>query len=263
MSTTIAALAPPGTPLPDRDRVSGAVYATADWALEVSVRAIAGDINLSADGIASPTDAIATAAFGLAFNETLGQWTRDRAFELTEAAGFPAYQLSTAALPYLLDPLANGGSGDFYISRGALGVAAVRTASPRHQLRQAALIADGAMAFRNKLEPGDFISSAPIQIGMFMPSSGQDMMGAGPAWFQIWDLDDAADVPTMGGVALPKVSVFVRHDGSACWAVPMPEGGIVCTTGIRDRGLRGEPLLGRPQRRGRSRQVHFQPRILL
>jgi len=155
-------------------------------------------VDLTTDAIAAPASASSLAGYSLAFNETDAEYKRLRALELTEGAGFPAYNLTTAGLPYLLDEL-QPPTGDFFIARGRLGVQFVRDPGPRGITpSQFAIdqVAGGATPFRRAL------AAAAVICDVF-EALNNSTASADFAWWQLWDLPTEADVPTAASAVLP------------------------------------------------------------
>jgi hypothetical protein len=206
---------------------------TADDAFNLNVSArLRGAVDLSVDDIPTPptVETVAAAAFAVGYNETAAAWERLRAFELTEGSGFPAYQLTTAGLPYLFDELAGGGLGDFFIARGRQGVQFIRDPGPRATTPQQFAIdqVGGATPFRRLLGTGDLV------LDVFEAINNNVALGDFGFW-QVWDLADPALVPTVLGTGVLPVKVILGAPRSTS-TFPSPQvwppGGYQLRTGL-------------------------------
>jgi len=215
--------APAGAVPPDpNDRVFGPLCVNSDFELAVSAR-IAGDVDLSTDGIPTPPtdETIAAASFLVGLDETSGEWQRGRMRELIEGAGWPTWSLAAQALPFVYDDVQD----DFYIARGRVGVQDVRLArmwgTPTQLATSFADLAAGEFRRLVAVAP-----AAGLLVDLLTFSSTSSTR-----WFQLWDLASTAAVPTSRTVgARPIVQVAIGVGQAS--AIAIPSGGLPITNGI-------------------------------
>lgn len=180
------------------------------------------------DTIAAAAAVSSIASYLLAFNELAGQNVRARALELTEGVGFPAFSITGAQLPYLFDEVASGGLGNFFISRGRLGVQMVRDPGPRGTtpLQFAIDQVGGATPFRRLLATGKKICA------LFEPVNNTTAAADFSFW-QLWDLATVASVPTVLGTGVLPVKVVPGNPRNIAQAPQLwPAGGYQLSTGM-------------------------------